>query len=338
MFAALSPPGSASLLRMGDALFWESYLGLLPPEAEQSAQDGEGEADELLHRAERAAGGRAAQVRASDGQLDYEGVLDRYLYFKAAPDKADVAGDAALITALPDGEVPVRGGEHGPPPLIVVGPSGVGKTALLRRWAAQVRVYVCCYFCFGFGFGFGFGFYFYFMYVAALLRRWAAQVSMSVSISISVSVSISMYLYLYLYLHLHLYLYLRLCLCLSLSLLYHYNYNCIDTCIFSTSVSISTSVSVCVSLSTSVSMPMSSSLSLSLSLQLQLYRHLHLPYIRIYIDTCIYPTSVSISTPASTLHPYLHRHLHLPYIRIYIDTCIIKHPHAAAALRRLRRD
>ena len=55
------------------------YLGILPPAAASGSERGEGRGG--------GGGGSHAGVLCGDGQLDYEGILDRFLYFKPpAPD------------------------------------------------------------------------------------------------------------------------------------------------------------------------------------------------------------------------------------------------------------
>ena len=111
-------------LQMGDALFWETFLGMqvdarLAPHA----------------AAEAAAGGdRAAGAAEGTPPLStYEQILDRYLYMKLPAPAAEASSHTSLSPeqphTLPDAA--------GPPPLVLVGPSGSGKTALLRMWCAQ---------------------------------------------------------------------------------------------------------------------------------------------------------------------------------------------------------
>ena len=76
-----------------------------------------------------------------DGQLDYEGILDRFLYFKppATPDGDETWGNNGPgARSLLPGELPSAKPDASAPPLVLVGPAGCGKTALLRRWCAHV--------------------------------------------------------------------------------------------------------------------------------------------------------------------------------------------------------
>lgn len=106
------------VLQPGQALFWETYLGLqAAPEA-------------------GAAGAVGEAACPTDGQLDYEAVLDRFLYYKPPPPPAAKRFEARTSGR---GEV-VAGDDDGPPPLVLAGPCGSGKSALLRRWTAHVGV------------------------------------------------------------------------------------------------------------------------------------------------------------------------------------------------------
>jgi hypothetical protein len=128
-------------------MFWEEYLGIVPPAAASGAE-----------REEGGGGGSHARVLCGDGQLDYEGILDRFLYFKPPPppDGDEAWGNnGGAKSLLPGGLASAQRDASAPhvssssydmqrdasaPPLVLVGPAGCGKTALLRRWCAHVAL------------------------------------------------------------------------------------------------------------------------------------------------------------------------------------------------------
>jgi hypothetical protein len=116
----------STVLQPGDVFFWEQYLGLMPI-------PGSGEAKGGFEQEGQKGENSVSLGDAGDGLPDYERILDRFLYFVPPPKpprELDLPRAAQQFAASE--------GEKGPPPLVLAGPCGCGKTALLRRWSAQV--------------------------------------------------------------------------------------------------------------------------------------------------------------------------------------------------------